>query len=191
MVQKILMRLRLGRQRHADQQGLSAVHDDIEQRKFDPDKAAFHYKKSGQRPGAAAHLRRRLPRCCRRRPALPAERRQGRHHARGQARAGRRLLVGSVEQAALLGMSYWTGRPDAGPGLFHRLLSKAEWNDTRFFREDFDKMLICRAFGTRPAKRKIYVPPGAMILRDEGGVIVPMFNNYIDATSATGRRLGR
>ena len=40
-------RLRLARQRLPDQRDLSAFSDDIEQRKYDPDKAAFHYKKSG------------------------------------------------------------------------------------------------------------------------------------------------
>ena len=33
------------------------------------------------------------------------------------------------------------------------------------------------------AKRKQMYRDAAMILRDEGGVIVPMFNNYIDATT--------
>ncbi len=40
-------RLRLDRQRLPDQRRLSAVFDDIEQRTYDPDKAAVHYKKSG------------------------------------------------------------------------------------------------------------------------------------------------
>ncbi|KOF19390.1 hypothetical protein AC244_11455 [Ensifer adhaerens] len=33
------------------------------------------------------------------------------------------------------------------------------------------------------AKRKAIYRQAAMMLRDDGGVIVPMFNNYIDATN--------
>ncbi|RVP90597.1 peptide ABC transporter substrate-binding protein, partial [Sinorhizobium meliloti] len=60
---------------------------------------------------------------------------------------------------------------------------KAEWNDTRFFREDFDKLIFAARGELDEAKRKVLYREAAMILRDEGGVIAPMFNNYIDATS--------
>lgn len=45
-------------------------------------------------------------------------------------------------------------------------LSKAEWNDTRFQREDFGKLILA-------ARGEL----------DEGGVIVPMFNDSIGATN--------
>ena len=46
MLQKILMRLRLARQRFPINTSYP-LFTEIEQRKFDPEKAAFHYKKSG------------------------------------------------------------------------------------------------------------------------------------------------
>ncbi len=94
---------------------------ELPQRPFDTDKAAFHYKKSGHNePDPAAHLRGRLPRRRRCRPALPGHLCQGRHQDRGQARAGRRLLVQRLEQAAVLHLLL--GRPrGAGPDVVHRL----------------------------------------------------------------------
>ena len=60
--------------------------------------------------------------------------------------------------------------------------SKADWNDTRFFHEKFDKMLFAaRAELDTEKRKKLYADMG-QIVRDEGGVITPMFNDFIDAT---------
>ena len=85
--------------------------DDIEQRKYDPDKASLPLQEVGPlRPGPAAHLRRRLPRRGRRRPALPAER----------AKAGITIEVKrepgdgywtEVWNKQPFSTSYWGGRP--------------------------------------------------------------------------------
>jgi peptide/nickel transport system substrate-binding protein len=80
-------------------------------------------------------------------------------------------------------MSYWTGRPTQDQVYSIAYLSKAEWNDTRFFRDDFDKLILSARSELDEAKRKALYRQAAVLLRDEGGVIVPMFNNYIDATS--------
>ena len=63
-------------------------------------------------------------------------------------------------------------------------LSTADWNDTNFFNEKFDKLLITARGELDEAKRKQMYRDMAVIVRDEGGVIVPMFNDFIDATSA-------
>jgi peptide/nickel transport system substrate-binding protein len=84
----------------------------LEQRAFDLEKAAFAHR--------AAHLRGCLPGRGRCGGALPADGGQGRHPARDQARAGRRLLVGCLERAALLRLLL--GRASgAGPDVFDRL----------------------------------------------------------------------
>ena len=63
-------------------------------------------------------------------------------------------------------------------------LSTADWNDTRWKRDDFDAMLLEARAELDPAKRKeIYSKMGRMI-NEEGGVIVPMFNDYVDAISS-------
>lgn len=47
---------------------------------------------------------------------------------------------------------------------------------------DPDKATFAARGELDEAKRKAIYRHAAMILRDDGGVIVPMFNNYIDAT---------
>ena len=60
--------------------------------------------------------------------------------------------------------------------------SKADWNDTRFFNEKFDQLLIQgRAELDETKRRQIYADMGT-IVNQEGGVITPMFNDFIDAT---------
>ena len=63
-------------------------------------------------------------------------------------------------------------------------LSTADWNDTRFLRPDFDKIIIAARAELDEAKRKDLYRQAAMMVRDEGGLICPMFNDFIDATGA-------
>lgn len=84
-------------------------------------------------------------------------------------------------------MSYWTGRPTQDQVYSIAYLSNAEWNDTRFFRPDFDKLILEARAELDEAKRRALYRQAGVLLRDEGGVIVPMFNNYIDAS---GPRVG-
>ena len=63
-------------------------------------------------------------------------------------------------------------------------LSTADWNDTRFLRPDFDKMVLAARAEVDNDKRKAMYRDMAIIVRDEGGLILPMFNDFIDATSA-------
>ena len=62
-------------------------------------------------------------------------------------------------------------------------LSTADWNDTRFFNEGFDKMLLAARAELDLAKRKALYSDMGTIVRDEGGLICPMFNDFIDATN--------
>ncbi len=67
--------------------------------------------------------------------------------------------------------SYWGGRPTQDQMYSTAYYSKADWNDTRFKREDFDKMLFQARAELDPDKRKaLYKSTGEMV-RDEGGVI--------------------
>jgi peptide/nickel transport system substrate-binding protein len=77
--------------------------------------------------------------------------------------------------------SYWGGRPTQDSMYSTAYYSKADWNETRFMREDFDKLLL-EARGTLDdAKRAELYRAMAMMVRDEGGLILPMFNDFIDA----------
>ncbi|MFA3918171.1 ABC transporter substrate-binding protein [Ruegeria hyattellae] len=79
--------------------------------------------------------------------------------------------------------SYWSGRPVQDQMYTTAYLSTADWNDTRWKRTEFDEMLLAAKAELDPAKRKeIYSKMGRMV-RDEGGLILPMFNDFIDAVS--------
>src|SRR3546814_10994596 len=61
--------------------------------------------------------------------------------------------------------------------------SEADWNDTRFFRPDFDKLLLSARAELDQAKRASMYREMAIMVRDEGGVILPMFNDFITAVT--------
>ena len=166
--------------------------DDIEQRKFDPDKAKFHYKKSGHDgpvllrtsdvafPGAvdAAQLYQQ------------SAAKAGITH-RGQARAGRRLLVAKSGTSSPSRASYWGGRPTQDQMYSTAYHSKADWNDTRFLRQDFDKMLLAARAELDEAKRKADLPrhgdDGARRRRPDPADVQPVHRR----DRRQGRRLGR
>ena len=62
-------------------------------------------------------------------------------------------------------------------------LSTADWNDTRFKVEEFDNMLFSARAELDTAKRKDTYSKMGMLLRDNGGLICPMFNDFVDAVS--------
>ena len=79
--------------------------------------------------------------------------------------------------------SYWGGRPVQDQMYSTAYLSTADWNDTRWKRPEFDAMLNAAKAELDPVKRKeIYSQMGRM-LRDEGGLILPMFNDFVSGVS--------
>ena len=157
--------------------------DDIEQRVFDPDKAAFHYKKSGH-SGPVTLITSDV--------AFPGAVDAAQLYQQSAAKAG---IVIDVQRAPGDGYwaevwnkkpfsaSYWVGRPTQDQQYSTAYLSTADWNETRFFREDFDKLVIAARAELDEAKRKAMYRDMAMIVRDDGGAIIPMFNDWIDAVS--------
>ncbi|MCD1262290.1 peptide ABC transporter substrate-binding protein [Shinella sumterensis] len=163
--------------------GYPLFDDDIEQRVFDPEKAAEHYKKSGH---SGSILLRTSE------VAFPGAVDAAQLFQQSAAKCGITLEIkrepgdgywSDVWNKQPFSMSYWTGRPTQDQVYSLAYLSGAEWNDTRFFREDFDKLIIGARAELDTDKRKALYRQAAVILRDQGGVIVPMFNNYIDATT--------
>lgn len=155
---------------------------EIEQRTFDPEKAAFHYKKSGH---SGPILLRTSD------VAFPGAVDAAQLYQQSCAKAGITIEVkrepgdgywSEVWNKQPFSTSYWEGRPTQNQMYTTAYYSKADWNDTRFFRDDFDKLLIQARSELNPDKRKaMYKSMGEMVHND-GGVIVPMFNDFIDAT---------
>lgn len=62
-------------------------------------------------------------------------------------------------------------------------LSTADWNDTRFKSEAFDAKLIEAKGELDEGRRKQLYREMADILSDEGGLICPMFNDFVEGVS--------
>ncbi|MEM9048641.1 MAG: ABC transporter substrate-binding protein [Pseudomonadota bacterium] len=156
---------------------------EFEQRDYDPDKAAFHFKASGHSgpvllrtsdnsfpgaPDAAALFQQSL------------------------AAAGITLDIkrepndgywSEVWNKQPFCTSYWGGRPTQDQMFTTAYLSTADWNDTRFNDPQFDQLLIAARAEQDSAKRKQMYADMGSILRGTGGLICPMFNDFIDAST--------
>ncbi|RWO94431.1 MAG: ABC transporter substrate-binding protein [Mesorhizobium sp.] len=157
--------------------------EDIEQRIYDPEKAAFHYKKSGH--DGPLLLRTSGV-------AFPGAIDAAQLYQQSCAKAGITLEVkrepddgyfSAVWLKQPFCATYWSGRPTQDQMYSTTYLSTAPWNDTHFFNEKFDKLLIEARGELDVDKRKNLYREMAIIVRDEGGVIVPMFNHLIYASS--------
>ena len=80
--------------------------------------------------------------------------------------------------------SYWGGRPVQDQMYSTAYLSTAEWNDTRFVNAKFDELLVAARGELDAAKRKGLYSEMAHLLRDEGGLIAPMFNDWVEGRRA-------
>ncbi|TIS33943.1 ABC transporter substrate-binding protein [Mesorhizobium sp.] len=157
--------------------------DDIEQRTFDPVKAAFHYKKSGH---SGSILLRFAD------AGFPGAVDAAQLYQQSCAKAGITLELKRVPDDGFWSEvwnkepfhnTYWSGRATQDQMYSTTYLSTAEWNDTRFRNEKFDKLLIEARAEFDQDKRKNLYREMAIIVRDEGGVIAPMFSHFIDAIS--------
>ncbi|NVK30450.1 MAG: peptide ABC transporter substrate-binding protein, partial [Gammaproteobacteria bacterium] len=156
---------------------------ELEQRMYDPEKAAFHFKKSGHDgpvllrtsdnsfPGA--------PDACQ-------------LFQQSAAAAGIELEIkrepndgywSDVWNAKPFCTSYWSGRPVQDQMFSTAYLSTADWNDTRFKNEQFDQIIVAARGELNEAKRKAMYADASTLLRDEGGLICPMFNDFVDGVS--------
>jgi peptide/nickel transport system substrate-binding protein len=76
--------------------------------------------------------------------------------------------------------SYWSGRAVQDQMYSTAYLSTADWNDTRFNNAEFDAMLLQARGELDVAKRKEIYGRMGRLLNEEGGVINPMFNQFVD-----------
>ncbi|MBI6629440.1 ABC transporter substrate-binding protein [Pontibaca salina] len=157
--------------------------DDIEQREYDPEKAAFHYKKSGHE-GPIVFRTSDV--------AFPGALDAAQLYQQSAAEAGMQLDVirspgdgywSEVWNKEPFCNSYWNGRPTQDMMLSTSYQTGADWNETKFSNPEFDKLLVQARGELDEDKRRDMYRRLNVILRDEGGVICPMFNNFVDAIS--------
>jgi peptide/nickel transport system substrate-binding protein len=80
-------------------------------------------------------------------------------------------------------LSYWGGRPTADQMLSIAYKSDAPWNDSFWKRPAFDKLLVeARAILDDDKRRPLYWEMQKMI-HEDGGNLIPMFADFIDAAS--------
>jgi peptide/nickel transport system substrate-binding protein len=156
--------------------------DTIPQREYDAAAAADYYKKSGH-DGSPIVLR-TAP------GAFPGAVEAAELFQASAAAAGIPLEVkrepddgywSDVWNVQPFCASYWGGRPVQDQMYATAYLSSAEWNDTKFKNEKFDALLMSARGELDATKRKAEYSEMANILRDEGGLILPMFNDFVSA----------
>jgi len=158
--------------------------DSIPQREFDPDKAAHHYKKSGH-DGTPITLRTSDA-------AFPGAVDAAILFQQSCTKAGIPIDVkrepsdgywSNVWNVKPFCTSYWSGRPTQDQMYTVAYHSEADWNDTRWKRPKFDELLLEARAELDPARRKELYTEMGMMLRNKGGLILPMFNDFIDAST--------
>ncbi len=81
-------------------------------------------------------------------------------------------------------MSYWGGRPTADMMLSTAYKSDAGWNDTFWKRPEFDKLLAEARGLLDPEKRRPLYWEMQRMIHEDGGNLIPMFADFVDALSA-------
>ncbi|MCZ6774530.1 MAG: ABC transporter substrate-binding protein [Proteobacteria bacterium] len=157
---------------------------ELEQRQYDPDKARFHMKRAGHDSlavsihAADAAFLGAVDTC-----VLYREQ---------AAKAGIDIKVvrepsdgywSNVWSKKPWSAAYWLGRASADSMLFLGYGRDATWNDTHWEHDRFRKLAHEARAESDEAKRREMYQEIQVIIRDEGSVIIPMFGNYIFASS--------
>ena len=80
-------------------------------------------------------------------------------------------------------MCYWGGRPTEDWMFSTAYAEGSDWNDTRWKHPKFNQLLVAARSELDEAKRRGMYVEMQRLVSDEGGVVVPLFNNYIHAIS--------
>lgn len=155
---------------------------DLPQRRYDPDKAKFHLKAAGKE-GLKVQIHT---------SNAPF---QGAVDAavlfqESAARAGIQVDVkrepedgywSNIWTKKPFCFCYWNGRPTED-SMFSLVYAKgAAWNDSHWDNDRFNKLLIEARSELNKSKRAEMYHEMQKIVSDDGGTIIPMFANYIDA----------
>jgi len=157
---------------------------ELEQRRYDPDKASFHLKKAGVgnitfdlSAAEAAFV-----------GAVDA----AVLYKESAARAGITINVvrepndgywSNVWMKKPWCAVYWGGRPTEDMMFSTAYAADADWNDTFWKNERFNELLVAaRAELDEKKRRQMYVEMQSLV-RDDGGVVVPMFVADLAAAS--------
>ena len=158
--------------------------EDLPQRQLDPDKAKFHLKKAGltkltvDLSAADAAFAGAVDAAV-----------LYREHA---AKAGIEINVvrepndgywSNVWLKKPWSAVYWGGRATEDWMFSIAYAEDAAWNDSHWKHERFNKLLVLARAELDETKRREMYREMQLLVRDEGGVVVPLFNNYVEAAN--------
>jgi peptide/nickel transport system substrate-binding protein len=155
---------------------------ELTQRSYDPDKARFHLKKSGMENTEVILSSSDA--------AFKGAIDMSLAFKETAQRAGIKLTVQSVADygfwdntwlIAPFVTSYWGGRPAATQMLSVAYKSTAAWNETNWRRSDFDTLLTAAKEEIDVDKRRPYIWEMQKMLNEEGGAIIPVFQDWLEA----------
>jgi len=160
--------------------------EDLEQRAYDPEKAKFHLKKAGHdslsvKLSAADS-------------AFPGAVDAAVLYRESAAKAGIHIEVvrqpndgywSNVWMKKPWCMSYWAGRPTASQMFQTAFAADAAWNEAYWKHERFNKLLAEARTTLDPKKRAEMYREMQIIVRDEGGVVIPLFASYVGASETS------
>ncbi|MEP3244182.1 MAG: ABC transporter substrate-binding protein [Sneathiella sp.] len=155
---------------------------DLPQRVYDPEKAKFHLKKAG-----LTSLDVQLSTS---NAAFPGAVDTAILFKETAAKAGINLTVkrepedgywSNVWLKKPFVSGYWNGRPTED-WMFSMTYAKgAPWNETHWANERFNELLLTARAELDDDKRRKMYHEMQLLCRDDGGAIIPMFANYVDA----------
>lgn len=158
----------------------------LEQRSYDPEKAKFHLKEAG-----LDSLRVQLSAAD---AAFPGAVDAGVLYRESAAKAGIDIEVvrepddgywSNVWMKKPWCMSYWAGRPTASQMFQTAFAADAPWNEAYWQNDKFNKHLVEARTTLDPAKRAEMYREMQIIVRDDGGVVIPLFASYVGASNTS------
>jgi len=154
---------------------------DLEQRPFDTDKAAFFYKKSGHKDALLLRTAE---------VAFPGAVDAAQLFQTSAAKAGIKIEIKrepndgywtEVWNKQPFSTAYWGGRATQDQMYSTAYITGADWNDSRFLNPKFDQLVVGARAELNTAKRKAIYRDMAVMVKDEGGALIPMFNDVVEA----------
>lgn len=154
--------------------------DGLPQRMLDPDKAKFHFEKSGigstEIPLIASEV-------------APGTLDQALFLQREAEKIGMKIAVqrvatdgywSAVWLQAPVCIASWNMRPTANIMMTLAYKSDANWNDSKWVNPQFDDMLIRARSITDPAARKQIYADMQTLIHEDAGTVIPVHRNFVD-----------
>ena len=155
---------------------------DVPPHAYDPDKAAFYWKKAGNPPFALQVSE----------GAFSGATDAGVLYQEAMKKAGVDLDVKRVSGdgywdnvwlKAPFCAVYWGGRPTVDLQLSQTFISTANWNDTHWHDPAFDKLMVAARVELDDAKRKDMYAQAQHMISDTGGMVCFAVGDYLDGYS--------